>query len=62
MLPGPGGLTTDGGKNDTFTKHRLNDEMINVSLKCHFGENKAESFFTSSTQAATFSESGEQFL
>lgn len=42
MLPGPGGLTTDSGKSDTFTKHRLNNEIMNASLKGHFGENKAE--------------------
>lgn len=45
MLPGPGGLTTDSGKSDTFTEHRLNNEIMNASLKGHFGENKAESFF-----------------
>lgn len=30
MLPGPGGLSTDSGKNDTFTKHRLNYQIMHL--------------------------------
>lgn len=33
MLPGPGGLTTDSGKNDTFTKHGLNDQIMHLWFK-----------------------------
>lgn len=40
MLPGPGGLTTDSGKNDTFTKQGLNDEITFIigMVGLHWGK------------------------
>lgn len=67
MLPGPGGLTTHSGKNDT--KHTLHDDHImNSELKWWAmlwggeggGHERGKSYLTSSCPAETFSKSGNK--